>query len=123
MYERETISPQFMPPDFNESELLKFFQKLRNLKIDLHSISLSHYGVWKDEEFDFVLNQMEDLHFKTKNALIEWYNENPDIKNITTKYHENITPNSTIHTKENLLGLELVISWLIEGLKTSGYIE
>ena len=86
-------------------------------------MSLSHYGVWKDEEFDFVLNQMEDLHLNTKNALIEWYNENPDIKNITAKYHENFTPNSTIHTKENLLGLELMISWLIEGLKTSGYIE
>lgn len=66
---------------------------------------------------------MEDLHFKTKNVLIEWYNENPDIKNITAKYHENITPNSTIHTKEKLLGLELMIPWLIEGLKTSGYIE
>ena len=123
MYERETISPQFMPPDFNESELLKSFQKIRDLKTDLHSMSLSHYGVWKDEEFDFVLNQMEDLHLKTKNALIEWYNENPDIKNITAKYHENFTPNSTIHTKENVFGLELMISWLIEGLKTSGYIE
>lgn len=26
MYERETFSPTFMPPDFNESELLKLFK-------------------------------------------------------------------------------------------------
>lgn len=123
MYERESFSPTFMPPDFDESELLKTFQKLRNLKEDLRSISLDHFGVWKDEDFDFVLNQMEDLHFKTKNAMIEWYNENPDIGYITSKYHETFTPNSTIHTKENMLGLELVISWLINGLKISGFIK
>jgi len=123
MYERETFSPTFMPPDFNESELLKTFQKLRNLKEDLRSISLNHFGVWKDEDFDFVLNKMEDLHFKTKNAILEWYNENPDIGYITSKYHETFTPNSTIHTKENMLGLELVISWLVNGLKVSGFIK
>ncbi len=123
MYDRETFSPTFMPPDFNESELLKTFQKLRNLKEDLHSISLHHFGVWKDDDFDFVFNKMEDLHFKTKKALIEWYNENPDIGYITSKYHETLTPNSTIHTKENMLGLELVISWLVSGLKISGFIK
>jgi glyoxylase-like metal-dependent hydrolase (beta-lactamase superfamily II) len=123
MYERETFSPTFMPPDFNESELLKTFQKLRNLKKDLRSISLNHFGVWKDEDFDLVLNKMEDLHFKTKNAMIEWYNENPDIGYITSKYHETLTPNSTIHTKENILGLELTVSWLINGLKISGFIK
>ncbi len=123
MYERETFSPTFMSFDFNESELLKTFQKLRNLKEDLCSISLSHFGIWKDEDFDFVLNEMEDQHFKTKNTLIEWYNENPDIGYITLKYHETFTPNSTIHTKENMLGLELVISLLINGLKISGYIK
>ncbi|MHA1235508.1 MAG: MBL fold metallo-hydrolase [Promethearchaeota archaeon] len=123
MYEHETFTPTFMPPDFNETALLKTFQKLRNLKDNLDSISLDHFGIWKDEDFDFVLNKMEDIHFKTKNAMIEWYNENSDIGYIASKYHENFTPNSTIHTKENMLGLELVISWLIEGLKISGYIK
>ncbi|MHA1458436.1 MAG: MBL fold metallo-hydrolase [Promethearchaeota archaeon] len=123
MYEHETFTPTFMPPDFNETALLKTFQKLRNLKDNLDSISLDHFGIWKDEDFDFVLNKMEDIHFKTKNAMIEWYNENSDIGYIASKYHENFTPNSTIHTKENMSGLELVISWLIEGLKISGYIK
>ena len=123
MQERETFLPPFMPPDFNETELLKTFQKLRNLKEDLDSISLDHFGVWKDEDFDLVVNKMEDVHFKTKNAMIEWYNENEDIISITSKYHENFIPNSTIHTKENMLGLELPISWLIEGLKISGDIK
>ena len=123
MYERESFSPPFMPSDFNETELLKTFQKLRNLKEDLDSISLDHFGVWKNEDLDLVVNKMEDAHFQTKNAMIEWYNENNDIAYITSKYHENFTPNSTIHTKENMLGLELVISWLIEGLKISGFIK
>ncbi|MBY9016092.1 MAG: MBL fold metallo-hydrolase [Candidatus Lokiarchaeota archaeon] len=123
MYDRETFSPTFMPPDFNETELLKTFQKLRNLKDNLDSISLDHFGLWKDEDFDLIVNKMEDAHFKTKNAMIEWYNENNDIAYITSKYHEIFTPNSTIHTKENMLGLELIISWLIEGLKISGFIK
>jgi len=55
--------------------------------------------------------------------LIEWYNENPEVEYITSKYHETFTPNSTIHTKENMIGLELVISWLIDGLKISGFIK
>ena len=55
--------------------------------------------------------------------MIEWYEENRDTIYITSKYHEIFTPNSTIHTKGNMLGLELVISWLIEGLKTSGFIK
>ena len=103
-----------MFPDFNETELLKTFQKLRNLKDNLDSISLDHFGVWKDEGFDFVVNKMEDAHFKTKNAMIEWYNENNDIAYIASKYHKSFTPKSTMHTKENMLGLELLISWLIE---------
>lgn len=123
MQERETFLPPFMPPDFNETELLKTFQKLRNLKEDLDSISLDHFGVWKDEDFDLVLNKMEDVHFKTKNAMIEWYHENPDIGYITRKYHETFIPNSTMITKANILDLELPISWLIEGLKISGSIK
>ncbi|MHA1486547.1 MAG: MBL fold metallo-hydrolase [Promethearchaeota archaeon] len=123
MYEHETFTPTFMPPDFNETELIKTFQKLRNLKEDLNSISLDHFGVWKDEDFDLVVSKMEDVHFKTKEAMISWYNENKDTIDITAKYHETFTPNSTIHTKENLLGLELPIAWLIEGLKISGFIK
>ena len=34
-----------MPPDFNERELLKTFNKLRDMKNELNSISLAHFGV------------------------------------------------------------------------------
>jgi len=122
-FDPETAIPEFVPPDFIESEILKTFDKLRSLKSELNSVCLAHFGVWKDDDFFRTINKMEDLHFKTKNAMIEWYNENPDIGYITSKYHETFTPNSTIHTKENILGLELVISWLINGLKISGFIK
>ena len=123
MQERETFLPPFMPPDFNEAALLKTFQKLRNLKEDLNSISLDHFGVWKDEDFDLILKKMEEIHFKTKDAMIGWYNENKDTISITSKYHENFIPNSTFHTKENMLGLEMTMTWLIESLKISGFIK
>ncbi len=123
MKDHETFNPIFMPPDYNESELLKTFQKLRNLKKDLNSISLDHFGVWKDDDFDFILEKMEEIHIKTKKAMIEWYSENPDIGYITRKYHETFIPNSTMITKANIIDLELPISWLIEGLKISDSIK
>jgi len=123
MQEHETFLPPFMPPDFNETELLKTFQKLRNLKKELKSISLNHFGVWKDDDFDLVLNKMEDVHVKTKKAMIEWYSESPDIGYIALKYRESFIPNSTLHIKEDIPGLELPISWLIDGLKMSGSIK
>lgn len=122
-YDYETATGTFMPPDFNETELLKTFEKLRNMKDKLNSISLAHFGVWTDEDFNNILNEMEEIHFKTKDAIIKWYNENPSLDYLTTKYHETFIPNSKIHTKENILGLELIVSWLIKGLKSNGFIK
>jgi glyoxylase-like metal-dependent hydrolase (beta-lactamase superfamily II) len=123
MIDHETFRPTFMPPDFNETELLKTFKKLRNLKEDLNSISLAHFGVWKDEGLDIILEKMEEIHFKTKETMIEWYNENPDNRYIASKYHETFIPNSTKITKANLIDLELPISWHVKGLKLSGSIK
>jgi glyoxylase-like metal-dependent hydrolase (beta-lactamase superfamily II) len=123
MQERETFLPPFMPPDFNETELLKTFQKLRNLKNDLKSISLDHFGVWKDDDFDLVIDKMEDIHVKTKKAIIGWYSENPDVGYVARKYHEFFIPNSTLHTKEGMINLELPIFWVLEGLKMSGSLK
>jgi hypothetical protein len=89
----------------------------------LNCVSLDHFGAWKDEDFTFILDNMEDIHFKTKKAMIEWYGENPDIGYITKKYHDTFIPNSRKITKENIIDLELPISWLIEGLKISGSIK
>ena len=38
------------------------------------------------------------------------------------KYHETFIPNSTIFTKEYLLGLNLEMGWVIDGLKSSGFV-
>jgi glyoxylase-like metal-dependent hydrolase (beta-lactamase superfamily II) len=119
-FDPETAIPEFVPPDFKESEIVKTFQKLRNLKEDLNSICLAHFGVWKDDDFLRILNEMEKLHFDAKELIIKWYGENPSLEYITAKYHEQFTPNSKVHTKENIHGLELVIEWLLKGLKATG---
>lgn len=116
-YDPWTPFPEFVPPDFKEPELLKTFKKLKMLKNILNSISLAHYGVWKDDDFLEILDQMECIHRETKASIIQWYREDPSINSITLKFHEKFTPNSKIHTKENIHGLELLIEWLIKGLK------
>ncbi len=122
-WDQETATAPFMPPDFNEGELLKTFQKLRDLKADINSISLSHFGVYKDEDFLKILDNMEDIYFKTKDSIIEWYNENPSVDYITSKYQDIYIPNSTVFPKENMLGLKMVVGWMIKGLKISGFIN
>ncbi len=122
-YDEETYLPIFMPPVFNEAEVLKTFKKLRSLRNQLKSISLTHFGVWTGDDVNKIINQMEDHYLKTKEAVIQWYNEDPSIEYLSRKYHEKFIPNSKIHTKENILGLNLVMEWAIEGLKISGFIK
>jgi glyoxylase-like metal-dependent hydrolase (beta-lactamase superfamily II) len=116
------IQPAFMPPEFNESELLKTFQKLRDMKSKLNSISLSHFGVWSDEDFEIFLGEMEDFHFKSKNSIIQWYKENLSSKEIALKYYETYIPDSKVVQYGLLDNLEMNIKWLIQGLKISGFI-
>jgi len=113
------FQPLFMPPDYNELELLKTFQKLRNMKNDLNSLSLSHYGVWTDKDCIQILNYMEELNHSMQDSIIKWYNNNPSIENIASKYHEKFVPNIEIPMEQ----LQLTIDWLIKGLKMSGYIK
>jgi len=116
------FQPTFMPPDFHEVELLKTFQRLRNLKDELNSISLAHYGVWKDEDFDQIINNMEELHFETKNSIITWYKENPSYNYLALKFHEKFIPKSKIIKLGYIEVLERTMEWLVEGLKRSGFI-
>ena len=109
-----------MPPNFHEDELLKSFKKLRNMGDNLNSISLAHFGVWKDDHFEQILDEMEELYFKVKNFLIEQYNENPSINIITSNYCKTLMPNSK-YWNEKIF--EFMISDMIEGLKLSGFIE
>jgi len=111
-----------MPPEFDESLLIQSFAKLRKLSNKLKTISLGHYGVYSDEDFKTIIDEMEPFYFKTKESLIKWYNENPSAEYLAMKYHETFIPNSTIYTKENLLGLNLVMGWVIDGLKSSGFV-
>lgn len=114
-----TFSPLFMPPDFNELALLETFTKLRDMGNKLNSLSLSHYGIWTDEDCHKLLAEMEALHHKTKKSIINWYNENPDVELLATKYLETFIPNSskTLDEMQNTMG------WLIKGLKMSGFIQ
>jgi len=116
------VQPTFMPPDFNEDELLKTFQKLRDLRKKLNSICLAHFGVWTNEDFEKILDEMEPFHFDTKNSIIQWYKEHLSNREITMKYIEKFIPKSKIIEYGLIDGLEMSIKWLIEGLKRSGFI-
>lgn len=119
----ETFFSILMPPDFNESEQLKTFERIRNMRNDLNSISLPHYGVWKEDEMNKVLNEMEDVYNKTKESFIKWNKENLSLENIALKFIETYTPHSKSFTKEVLVMLQSIVGWSIDGLKSSGIIE
>ena len=55
--------------------------------------------------------------------MISLIKENPSIEYIASKYHDKFMPNSKIHTKDNMHGLVLLIDWLVNGLKYSGFIK
>ncbi len=116
------FQPTFMPPDFHESELLKTFQKLRNMRDELNSISLAHYGVWTDDDFEQIIDSMEELHFATKDSIIKWYKENPSYNYLALKFHEKFIPKSKIIKLGYIEVLERNMEWLVEGLKRSGFI-
>lgn len=121
--DHDTMMPEFVPPDFNESEYLKTLEKLRIMKDELNSISLAHFGVWQDKDFKKIVDDVEEFHFNVKNSIIEWYNENPSLDYITLKYYEKFIPTSKIHTRENIHGLQFEMEWFIDGLKTMGVIK
>lgn len=109
-----------MPPDFHENELLKSFEKLRNMKNELNSISLAHFGVWKGDDFERILNEMEELYHEVKNSIIEWHKKDPSVDIITDKYVEKFMPNSKFW---NATVMKVIIEWAIVGLKMSGEIK
>ena len=116
------FQPTFMPPDFHEMELLKTFQRLRSMKNKLNSISLAHYGVWTEEDFEQIVNSMEELHFATKNSIIKWYKENPSFNYLALKFHETFTPKSKIIKYGNIGFLERQMEFFVNSLKRSGFI-
>ena len=122
-WDPETPTAPIMPPDFNESELLKTFEKLRNLKGKINSISFAHFGAYINEDCDKIIDEMQDLYFNVKSSLIKWYNENPSIDYIIPLYFDKFTPNSKIESKENPVLLKMVLGWAMEGMKKSRFIS
>ncbi|MFW9874423.1 MAG: MBL fold metallo-hydrolase [Candidatus Thorarchaeota archaeon] len=121
--DRETYIINIMPPDFHEVKILNTYQKLRDMKGELNSICLNHFGIWKDVYKDDLIDEVENTYFKTKDSIIQWYNENTEMKYIAEKYHDTFIPNSTVFTKSNIIGLELMMQWIVDGLKTSDIIK
>jgi len=124
--ENNPMSAPFMPPDFNEPELLETFQKLREMKDKLNSISIAHFGVMTEKDFQGIIEEMEEFYYKTKNSIIEWYKENSSIEYIASKYLETIVP----FMKDYDVPMELIqmatqmkVEWLIKALKMSGLIK
>lgn len=111
--------PPFLPPAFNEEALLITYQKLRNLKGKLNSISLGHFGVLTDNDFNKIVDEMEDFYFKVKELIIKWYHENPSIESIASKYLESIHPNPNVPVEL----FKMPVGWLVKGLKMSSFIK
>ncbi|MHA1803607.1 MAG: MBL fold metallo-hydrolase [Promethearchaeota archaeon] len=121
-FDPDTYVPEFVPPDFNEDAYLKTLDRLADLKNEINSISLAHFGVWKAQDFHWIIDNVKKFHLEAKASIIKWHEENPSLEYITLKYHEKFIPHSKIHTKENIHGLELVMEWLMKGLKMMGEI-
>ena len=123
MLDHQTIMPEFVPPEFNESEYFKSLDKLKNMRNELDSISLAHFGVWTGEDLTNIVETTKDFHMDAKQSISKWYSENPSLEYITFKYHEKFIPESKIHTRENIHGLEFEVRWFVDGLKTMGVIK
>ena len=120
------MTPPFMPPDFSEPELLKTFQKLREMEDKLKSISLAHFGVMTENDFQKILEEMEEFYYKAKDSIIKWYKENPSVEYISSKYVETIVPfmlNSDTPMEIIQTTAQMIVGWLIECLKINGFIK
>ena len=111
--DRDAFFVPIMPPEFNEKELLKSFEKLRKMKNDLNSISLGHFGVWTNTDYEQIVDQMESLYFDVKESIIQWHNEDSSVELITDKYIEKFMPDSKFW---NAQVMKVLIEWTIEGL-------
>jgi glyoxylase-like metal-dependent hydrolase (beta-lactamase superfamily II) len=109
-----------MPPEFNEKELLKTYDKLRTMRDELNSISLGHFGIWTDNDYKQNINQVESIYFAVKESIIQWHNEGISIDLITEKYIEKFMPNSKFW---NAQVMKVLIEWMLEGLRISQEIK
>ncbi|MHA2391111.1 MAG: MBL fold metallo-hydrolase [Promethearchaeota archaeon] len=102
-----------MPPDFHENELLKTFDKLRKKKGDFNSISLAHFGVWTEKDYELILNEVEDLYHAVKESILDWHKKDLPIDEIANLYVDKFMPDSKVW---NAQLMKVLIEWMIAGL-------
>ncbi|TFF90244.1 MAG: MBL fold metallo-hydrolase [Promethearchaeota archaeon] len=119
----DTYVPVLFGPHFDEESLLKTYEKLRNMRDKLDSITFAHFGTYTGEDVDKILDNVEKMYFKARDCIIDGYKKGLSIEEITVKYHDEIIPDSKIFSKEHLKGLEWNISQNIETLKAAGFLK
>lgn len=103
-----------MPSDFHENELLKTYKKLREIKTEFNSISIAHFGVWTEKDYEQILDDMEDLYFNVKDSILNWHNKDLPIDEIANLYVDKFMPYSKVWNAELM---KVLIEWMIAGLK------
>ncbi|MHA1193254.1 MAG: MBL fold metallo-hydrolase [Promethearchaeota archaeon] len=121
--DKDTYTPVLYGPHLDEKKLLKTYAKLDEMKTELNSISLAHFGVYSEVDFINLVESVKEKYFKAKDSIIKWYLENSDTDYISEKYQENIIPNSNIFPKENLGGINWFMVQHIKTLKAAGFIK
>ncbi|MFX1324544.1 MAG: MBL fold metallo-hydrolase [Promethearchaeota archaeon] len=102
-----------MPSDFHENELLKTYNKLRDIKTEFDSISIAHFGVWTEKDYEQIVDDMEDIYFKVKDSILNWHNKDLPIDEIANLYVDKFMPNSKVW---NAQLMKVLIEWMIAGL-------
>ncbi|MHA1376296.1 MAG: MBL fold metallo-hydrolase [Promethearchaeota archaeon] len=121
--DKDTYTPVLYGPHFDEKSLLKTYIKLDEMKNELNSISLAHFGVYSGTDFIDLVENVKEKYYKAKDSIIKWYSENADLDYVSEKYQENIIPNSKIFPKENLGGIHWFMVQHIKTLKAAGFIK
>jgi glyoxylase-like metal-dependent hydrolase (beta-lactamase superfamily II) len=117
IFDENTYIPNIMPPYFNQEKLLKSFQKLKDLRSQIDSIAISHYGVYSGEDLDNIVNNLEPMYKKCRDVIIQAYKKNPSHDAMAEMYHNEILSKSDIFTKEHLGAINLFMEWLSNGIK------
>jgi heme oxygenase len=89
-------------------------------------MSLAHFGVMTEEDFNQLLEKMEYFYYGTKDSLIKWYKENPSVEYIASKYLETIVPfmlKSDMPKEIIQTTAQMLVGWLIKSLKISGFLK
>ena len=120
--DHDTFIPTSMPPEFNESEFLASCKKIKERRDEYDTLCIAHFGAWKGGDKEKLLDHIEDLYLKTKEAFIKWYKDGLSSDEIATNYCDTFVPNSKKLRKDNVHKFKMFFEWLIESLKISGFI-